>query len=198
LVDARGFNAESSAAILQKVNISDSSIIHTSDRLSKRSNEQWRSSPVQAPVQFQKSKLQLGPAAVDKLDLAVDSGGVKLKCDARLNGKLQPYNAQFPRVTANIHVDNRAIAQFYLKDLDLKLNDYEFKLNAGLVPTIAEEDLPGVLDSLGRVLSGSEVPVKAGISGINLQLPSNITYAWMSLVIGEITVCDFSLFILPA
>jgi hypothetical protein len=195
LLDAKTFNAESSAAIHAKNETDpDVSVIPATQeihRLSKRRLEQWKSTPVELPVEFQKSKLQLGPAAVDNVDLAVDSGGIKLKCDANLAGKLQPYQAKFPKVTANIHVDDRTLAQFYLKNLDLKLNNFDFKLDAGLVPTINEADLPGVLESLGRVLSGSEVPVKAGINGINLQLPSGVTYRWMKLIIGEIEVCDF-------
>jgi hypothetical protein len=183
LLDAKDFNAA--------IRAQREAIPRSLARRSLDSGENWSSSKMEPPVQFQKSKLELGPATVENLDLSIDSGGIKLKCDAKLDGKIQPYQAQFPRITASIHVDQRALAQFYINDLDLRLNDYDFKLDAGVVPIISETDISGVLESLGRVLSGDDVPVKAGINRIFLQLPSNITYDWMTLVVGEINVRDF-------
>lgn len=139
----------------------------------------------------EKEKLNLGPAAIDDINLLVDASGIKLKCDAELTGERQPYGAQFPRVGASIFLDDRVLAEAFIDNLDVKLNKYDLKLDLGLAPAISESDLPGILESLKKVVSGSKQPVRAGFNKIYLQLPGNVTYDWIKLVVGELKVCTW-------
>jgi hypothetical protein len=135
-------------------------------------------------------ELTLGPATVSHLDVKVDSTGLNIKADGKLTGD-QIITVKFDEMGLDLTLNSEPLATVKITNLDLVEKIADFKLDAGVAPSI--NMTPRGIESANlateRLIAGKFDGLTAGIGNAYMRGPGGKRYKWMDEFLGAVKVC---------
>lgn len=133
------------------------------------------------------SLVDLGMSTIDSASIKVDSTGVNLKTEGRLNGH-QPLQIKLGQVGFDVTVNGGQIATITIRGIDIIKGSPDFGVDLNIAPMLDPRDSAIISKAAVKLASGDLTGLFTDCRRLYVNGPANETILWISELVDSIDV----------